>query len=168
MLVQYIGVSMYPKFNIDGVGGLNNSKHSEELRQRKEENPKDIDIFSNAQFTQVEDKGGVTEFIKNNKKAAEEASQKTLSHIDRVKHYIKQGYSNAKAIELAEKEEGNVVNRKNLVERLEAQGYDKETAEKMIPQNIDERIEDARQKGRDAGQKEIQELNRKLDNIRRR
>ena len=30
------------------------------------------------------------------------------------------------------------------------------------------RIEDARQKGRDAGQKEIQELNRKLDNIRRR
>ena len=36
---------MYPNFNIDGVGGLNNSKHSEELRQRKEENPKDIDIF---------------------------------------------------------------------------------------------------------------------------
>ena len=38
----------------------------------------------------------------------------------------------------------------------------------MIPQNIEERIEDARQKGRDASQKEIQELNRKLDNIRRR
>ncbi len=156
---------MYPSFNIDGIGSLNNSNHSEELQPKKEENPKDIDIFSNAKFTQVEDKNSITEFINTRKKAAEDASKKTLSHIDRVKQYIKQGYSYAKAIELAEKDEGGEVNRKNLVKRLEDQGYDKETAEKMIPKNIDERINHTRKLGKAQGEAKNKQLENSLNNM---
>ena len=145
---------MYP--HVNGVGGTNgagNSRQSNGTTGRQESNTQESSIFSKLNRT---------------KAAAEDASQKTQQHMDRVKHYINQGYTYAQAIEAAEQEEGGPVNREQLVERLVKQGYDRETAERAIPRNIDQRIDYAREQGRIEGQRKVDELDQKLNGIRRR
>jgi len=146
---------MYP--HVNGVGGTNgagNSRQSNGTTGRQESSSQEPSIFSRK--------------MSNARATAEEASQKTQQHMDRVKHYINQGYTYAQAIEAAEQEEGGPVNREQLVERLVKQGYDRETAERAIPRNIDQRIDYAREKGRIEGQRKVDELDQKLNGIRRR
>ena len=111
-------------------------------------------------------KAATNKTVKNTKKAAEEASQKTQSHMERIKYYVDQGYTYAQAIQAVEDEEGGPVTRAQLVQRLIAQGYDPETAESLIPQNVDQRIDYAREQGRAEGQRRIQEFDQQLNNIR--
>lgn len=146
---------MYP--HVNGVGGTNgagNSRQSNGASGSQESSSQETSIFSRK--------------MNNARAAAENASQKTQQHMDRVKYYINQGYTYAQAIEAAEKEEGGPANRAQLIERLVRQGYDRETAESLIPQNVDQRIDYAREKGRIEGQRKIDELDQKLNGIRRR
>ncbi|MBR1907429.1 hypothetical protein IJ818_00655 [bacterium] len=156
---------MYPNLNVNGVGGTNGSHRSGSTNGRSEQDPRDIDIFGGGSDDDISESSSM-QFIKNTKKAAEEASQKTQSHMERIKYYVDQGYTYAQAIQAVEDEEGGPVTRAQLVQRLIAQGYDPETAESLIPQNVDQRIDYAREQGRAEGQRRIQEFDQQLNNIR--
>lgn len=141
---------MYPHVNgIGGASGAGNSKKSNGIANGQESHSQESSIFSRK--------------MNNAKVAAEDASQKTQQHMDRVKYYINQGYTYAQAIEAAEKEEGGPATREQLVERLVKQGYDKETAESLVPRNVDQRIDYARKQGEIEGQRKINELDQKLN-----
>jgi len=156
---------MYPDLNVNGVGDTKGSHRSGNTQGRSEQDPRDINIFGGGADDDIQESSSM-QFIRNTKKAAEEASQKTQAHMERVKYYISQGYSYAEAFDAAEQEEGGPVNREQLVQRLVNQGYDRETAEKLIPRNIDQRIDYAREQGRIEGERRVQELDQKLNNIR--
>ncbi len=153
---------MYP--HVNGVGGTNGSHRSGGTQGRSEQDPRDINIFG-GDNDDIQESSSM-QFIRNTKRAAEEASQKTQTHMERVKYYINQGYSYSEAFDAAEQEEGGPVNREQLVQRLVNQGYDRETAERAIPRNIDQRIDYVREQGRLEGERRVQELDQKLNNIR--
>lgn len=149
---------MYP--HVNGVGGTNGSHRSEGTQGRSEQDPRDINIFG-GDNDDIQESSSM-QFIRNTKKAAEEASQKTQTHMERVKYYINQGYSYSEAFEAAEQEEGGPVNREQLVDRLVKQGYDRETAERLIPRNIDARIAEARADGIRQGLKDNEAIYKKV------
>lgn len=156
---------MYP--HVNGVGGTNDPNYSKNTQGRSEQDPRDIDIFGGS--SSYETTGNKTlDKLHRTRQSADEASQNTQSHMERVKYYISQGYTYAEAIEAAEAEGDGPANRENLVQKLVNQGYDRETAEKLIPKNIDERIDFAREKGRIEGEIKVKELDQNLDNLHNR
>lgn len=158
---------MYPDMNVDGVGSSRGSGRSERAGQRQEQNPRDINVFGESRFEDEEENSSM-QFIRNHKRAAEEASQKTASWIDKVKEYMNKGYSQSKAMQMADEDiDGGQMSRETLINKLVAQGYDYETAESLVPRNIDQRIENAREKGRMEGEAKVRAFDQKLDNIRR-
>lgn len=161
---------MYPEMNVNGIGGTNSSGRSEGSRERTEQDPRDINVFEGSRSDDVDMSDNLyIRKMNNAKQAAEDASQTTQSWMERVKYYVSQGYSYAKATAAADEDTGKGnVNREQLVQRLVNQGYDRETAERAIPRNIDKRIDDAREKGRAEGERRVQELDQKLENIKRR
>lgn len=162
---------MYPDMNVNGVGGANGSGRTGESRQRSEQDPRNIQIFGSSSNDDDIDMSQnlYVRKMQNAKNAAEDASQTTQTWIERVKYYVSQGYSYAKATAAADEDTGTgSVNRGQLVQRLVNQGYDRETAERLIPRNVDQRIDDAREKGRAEGERRIQELDQKLEDIKRR
>ena len=161
---------MYPDMNVNGVGGTRGSGHSEGSRERAEQDPRDIQVFGGSKSDDVDMSDNLyIRKMNNAKRAAEDASQTTQTWMERVKYYVSQGYSYAKATAAADEDTGTGnVNREQLVQRLVNQGYDRETAERAIPRNIDKRIDDAREKGRAEGERRIQELDQRLEDIKRR
>jgi len=159
---------MYPDMNVDGVGSSRGSGRSDKSSQREEQNPRDINIFGGSRV-EDDDENTSMQFIRNRKRVAEEASQKTQSWIDKVKEYMNQGYSQSKAIQMADEDTGSGnVSREALVQKLVDQGYDREFAERKVPRNWNDMRDYARQKGEIEGEARVRELDQKLENNRRR
>ncbi len=138
---------MYPDMNVNGVGGAKGSGRTDETRRRTEQDPRDINVFGESRVEDDED-NATMRFINNQKRIAEEASQQTASWIDKVKEYMNQGYSQSEASRLADEDiDGGEITRESLVNRLVIQGYDYETAESLVPKNIETRIAEARAEG---------------------
>jgi len=155
---------MYPDMNINGVGGSKGSGRLESSRQREEQDPRDINVFGNSRVEDDED-NKTMRFINNQKRIAEEASQKTQSWVDRLKYYINQGYSQSEASKLADEDidgDGGEITRESLVNRLVIQGYDYETAESLVPKNIETRIAEARAEGSKQAIKDNDAIYRKV------
>lgn len=158
---------MYPDMNVDGVGSSRGSGRSERAGQRQEQDPREINVFGNSRVDDNEENSSMR-FINNHKRIAEEASQATQSWIDKVKDYMNQGYSQSKAMQMADEDTGSGnVSREALVQKLVDQGYDREFAERKVPRNWDDMRDYARQKGEIEGEAKVRAFDQKLDNIRR-
>lgn len=153
---------MYPNLNVNGVGGTDNLGRSNGARRSAEQGQEDEQIFN---FSNEGSGNRNLDRLRRDKELAEEASKTTAAHIDRIKDYMAQGMTMTQAIDMVTAEEGGV-SREFLIERLVKQGFDRKTAEKLIPRNIDDRIERAREEGRMHGERKVQELDEKLDRIR--
>ena len=153
---------MYPNLNVNGVGGTDNSGRSNASSRASEQNQEEIQVFN---FNAGDSGNRTLDKLRRTRELADEAAETTKSHMERIKYYMNQGLTMSQAIQMVEDEEGGV-SRENLVNRLVKQGFDRETAEKLIPKNIDARIERAREEGRIAGEQKVQQLDQKLDNIR--
>ena len=158
---------MYPDMNVNGVGGAKGSGRTDETIRRTEQDPRDINVFGNSRVDDNEENSSMR-FINNHKRIAEEASQQTASWIDKVKEYMSQGYSQSKAMQMADEDTGSGnVPREALVQKLVDQGYDREFAERKVPRNWDDMRDYARQKGEIQGEARVRELDQKLENIKR-
>ena len=150
---------MYP--HVNGIGGTNGSHRSNNTQGRTEQDVKDINIFEESDVEEsYEDR--TLSWMQRTKQNAEEASKDTKAYMEKVKNYVKQGYSYSEAFKAADEETDGVVNRENLVERLVKQGYDRETAERLIPKDIDARIAEARADGIRQGLKDNEAIYKKV------
>ena len=152
---------MYPEFNVNGVGATGQSRRSNHSNRSQRENDNDIQVFN---FSNDDENPTVSK-LRRTRELADEAAENTKSHMEKIRNYMKEGLSMSEAIQLVEDEEGGV-SRETLISRLVKQGFDEETADRLIPRNIDDRIEYAREEGRIAGERRVQEFNQKINNIR--